>query len=486
MSSKVLQQYFKDYKNIELIQEKVSVGVYKAQYNDEMRVIKILSLDDPNNPSNADQNKLVLRELNYSKKAIDAGNDHIMKVYAVEQINVTIYIISKYYENETLKHYLDKQPNKRLPEKEGLVLFRQLCKGYEWFVENNLIHRDLKPENIFMDGDKPAIGDLGMCRELAEQDSQASSYSMRDFSVKNVAPEQLRGEQYGTPSDIWALGIILYQILVGKFAFKESNSDYQVMESIKDDPYFPPPKELGLSLSALTLIERLLEKDPGRRISWNDLIQHDLIKGGSALKESKYNIPLKRTLTEEVQALKSSTSNKGLLVAKICAQTIKVTNEFQRVISIQRKRNFLPFGIFLPLVYGLSKIGIVRLKKTNFLMNTEEKEIKKALENLQKDAEIRRLVDFFVNLPDTPNELEALFTDDDEENYESKFRTWFNQIKESICLECWRYNVNQKYRSLYFECVKQVEQFLAPEFNSPEILSNSPSKTWKDKIRFID
>lgn len=490
-----LPSYFDDYEIIKTIATNYST-VYITRYKTgEMRAVKELTIFEESYRENRDRNVLARREKENCERAINAANDHIIKIYETYQSrpNARIFIVSKYYENETLADYLEKKPNGRLPEEEGLAIFHQICIGYDWFVENKLMHRDLKLTNIFMDGDKPVIGDLGMSRELEERNRLASSHgsvnplimSKRPFSDTNRSPEQIKGSQtYSTPSDIWGLGLILYQMLVGKFPFEpraENKNDIEM--AMSEDDFILPPKELGLSKDVIKLIDQLLQKDPTKRISWENLMNHDLFKlQNKSLKKDS----IERINSESLMSLSLITfQNKDVEIAAFCVRAIIVVNNCQKEISLKLKKNFLPFGVFLPLVYGLTRIGTMRLEKTlrenpNLSLNAAETQIKKTLYEMLSDPELARLIEVFSDLFDTPEELISTLLTPNEKDYENEFREWFDRNRDIFDSAAANSRLSSENKDLYLQYIGQMAQYLDPSYGIV-----SPSKG-KKKIVFLE
>jgi|JI61114C2RNA_FD_contig_91_259215_length_1704_multi_2_in_0_out_0_5 serine/threonine protein kinase len=103
-----------------------------------------------------------------------------------------------------------------LSEEEALMILRQLACGFQELQRNKIIHRDLKPANIFSNAGEFKIGDLGFARVL-EKTTDLTKTMLG--SLCYMAPEILRNRKYGFPVDVWSLGVVLHQMVIGKRPF---------------------------------------------------------------------------------------------------------------------------------------------------------------------------------------------------------------------------------------------------------------------------
>jgi len=102
----------------------------------------------------------------------------------------------------------------------------------DYLHSNNIIHRDLKPENILIDQDGHLkLTDFGLAKEKVSDDSKTSSFC---GTVEYMSPEMIKGEPYSFSTDLWSLGIILYDMLTGKAPFQAKNRA-QLQKKILND-----------------------------------------------------------------------------------------------------------------------------------------------------------------------------------------------------------------------------------------------------------
>ena len=150
---------------------------------------------------------------------VNRGSDsHVVQLLDLVMVENNVYLIMELLEGGTLREYVNKFPN-GLPQDEALSLFRQVLIGYQLIASKKIIHRDLKPENILfkgpMEGEKKVtIIDFGYCLMEGIPNKPTVYYNVG--SPKYMAPEAYKQNAYSEKSDIWALGVIFYEMLAGK------------------------------------------------------------------------------------------------------------------------------------------------------------------------------------------------------------------------------------------------------------------------------
>lgn len=143
-------------------------------------------------------------------KQIDHPN--IVKLYHVIETEAKILLFFEYCNGGDLKSLLEKV--NRIPEEQTLKILSQISAGYSILFENNVIHRDLKPANILFHDATVKLSDFGFAREMANI-SEAMKMT-RLGTPLYMSPQILKGTPYSSKSDLWSLGIILYEMLYGK------------------------------------------------------------------------------------------------------------------------------------------------------------------------------------------------------------------------------------------------------------------------------
>ncbi|MCG8404788.1 MAG: protein kinase [Phycisphaerales bacterium] len=153
------------------------------------------------------------------------------------------FFVMEYIEGERINTYCDKN---KLGTLERLKLFRSVCDAVHFAHQNTVIHRDLKPGNILVTADgRPKLVDFGIAKLInREIGFQAMNYTQTEYRLMTPAyasPEQVRGDNITTASDIYSLGVVLYELLTGHAPYQLSSRLKQEIERIvcEEDPPLP-------------------------------------------------------------------------------------------------------------------------------------------------------------------------------------------------------------------------------------------------------
>jgi len=164
----------------------------------------------------------------------------------------------------------------------------------EYLHENNVLYRDLKAENTLIDSDGHIrLADFGMSKQLSDVSQPNNGGSMKRIrsnsfcgTVRYMAPEIIQQKDYGPGIDWWAFGILLFQMLTGKFPF-ESSSKENIQKSILNDEIKFPQK---LSSNAILLLKGILNKEPNARYHSAQIKTHKFFSSIDFVKLSKKDI----------------------------------------------------------------------------------------------------------------------------------------------------------------------------------------------------
>lgn len=166
------------------------------------------------------------------------------------------WVVMEYVAGESLKNVIERNPN-GMPADEAERWFRGIAAGVGCLHDHGIVHRDLKPANIFDDQGFVKVGDYGLSKFIAT--SRRSGQTESVGTVHYMAPEIGRGV-YGKEIDIYALGIILYEMLTGRVPFDGESSQEIVMKHLTDNPDLRPVPQ-----PYRDVIQRALRKDPAKR-----------------------------------------------------------------------------------------------------------------------------------------------------------------------------------------------------------------------------
>jgi hypothetical protein len=224
---------------------------------------------------------------------------NIVQVHDFNHDNNTYYMVMEYIPGETLSHRLEALKNAgiRLPLADTVRILSKICSAVDYAHQRRMIHRDLKPANVMLDLlGEPFLMDFGIARLVGVRPSLASAVPMGTAAY--MAPEQVRGEEGDHRADIYALGIMLYEMLSGNLPFQD-DSTYQVMVKQVNEP---PPDiqavEINTPQSLIVILERALVKDPNGRFQTAAEMNLALYAAGGQL-QGTADTPVTRQLDQQ-------------------------------------------------------------------------------------------------------------------------------------------------------------------------------------------
>ena len=238
-------------------------SVCKARYlkNNQLYALKTIKFTQKKEVIQTIVNEL------HTQSKLDHPN--IVHLFSAFYCNNQVHILMQLIDGESLADYLKFSPT--IPERALGSLAWQSLQGLYYLRRHHVIHRDLKPSNILISKTgQLGIADFGLAKELRESMDSAQSFI---GTICYMAPERLKEQDYSFVSDIWSLGLIIYECAYGKFPFsgdltsinywKLSEIAEQILEVDLPSSYSP-----GLT----TFINRCLQLDPNKRANVEQLI----------------------------------------------------------------------------------------------------------------------------------------------------------------------------------------------------------------------
>ena len=246
------------YEIIKSIGEGGMANVYLAQDKILNRkvAIKVLRGDLANDE------KFIRRFQREAIAASSLSHKTIVEMYDVGEDNGTYYIVMEYVEGRTLKQLLKKRGNLTIPE--VIDIMTQLTEGIAHAHDSYIIHRDLKPQNIMISDDGAIkITDFGIA--MALNSTQLTQTNSVMGSVHYLPPEQASGKGSSTKSDIYSMGILMFELLTGKLPFKGDNAVEIALKHMKDP--LPSIRKINPEIpqSIENIIIKATAKNPNNR-----------------------------------------------------------------------------------------------------------------------------------------------------------------------------------------------------------------------------
>ena len=238
--------------------------VYKAEDTTLDRFVALKFL-----PESLSHDHQAMERFQREAKAASALNHpNICTIYEVNEVHDQAYISMELVEGQSLSAHL---LNAALSTDEVIEYGRQLAEGLAHAHEHGVIHRDLKSANVMITQDGRAkLLDFGLAKRFTEIELDEATRSQASLTAPGalvgtlayMPPEQLRGQPADARSDIWALGVVLYEMATAHLPFR-GQTGYELSSAILNQAPRPLPSQVPTELRAV--IERCLEKEPGRR-----------------------------------------------------------------------------------------------------------------------------------------------------------------------------------------------------------------------------
>lgn len=208
-----------------------------------------------------------------AQSAASLSHVNIVGIYDVGQDGNLYYLVMEYIEGENLKEIIKERGV--IPQEETIYIVKQICDALEHAHSNDLVHRDIKPHNILISKEGlTKVTDFGIARAV----SAATVTHTRSIlgSVHYFSPEQARGEVAGHKSDIYSLGILLYEMVTGKLPFEGDSPIGIALQHIQNSPIKPSEINPDISLDLENVILKCIAKDSANRYEDFLSIKNDL------------------------------------------------------------------------------------------------------------------------------------------------------------------------------------------------------------------
>jgi serine/threonine protein kinase len=196
---------------------------------------------------------------------IGAKLDHpsVMKVFVDDDRSRT-YMVMEWIEGRLLRQVLNQQ--RKLPAERAVELALAICDALDYIHRNGVVHRDLKPENIIIDAQgRIKLIDFGIAAKAGSRRITFAKLSETMGTPDYISPEQIRGKRGDARSDLYALGVMLYEMLTGQAPFQGPNPFAIMNDRLSNNPVPPCEVDPNISTQLQEIIYRALERDPEKR-----------------------------------------------------------------------------------------------------------------------------------------------------------------------------------------------------------------------------
>ena len=364
-----------------------------------------------------DSKKQIYNEASIMKKLLHPNVISFKDVFKDTKLDY-FYIVMEYANDGDLSKKIKTQKNKIIGEKyfseeKIMQYFYQICRGLQYIHSKNIIHRDIKSQNIFlMKNGKIKIGDFGIAKALTNTKNNATTIIGTPYYF---SPEIINGEPYNYKTDIWSLGVVLYEMCCLKLPF-ESNNIAQLSIKIMKGKYDPIPNRYSKNMA--NLIKNMLNIDQKLRPNINEVMQSPLLKNYHNNKyankssknlssnkkpiinsyKSQYNFKINEQLLEQKQNERKSLVNKNSnYKEKSCSPMIFKNKSCIENLSLNNQKNNKQSDSLFELPKASNKN---KTKKSNIFkrISTQNEMLPKVNLNDDNDSNKKNNVNFSVNI----------------------------------------------------------------------------------------
>lgn len=286
------------YKIIDMIGGGGMANVYLAHdmILDRDVAVKVLRMDF------AEDEEFIRRFHREAQSATSLAHPNIVNIYDVGEEDTIYYIVMEYVDGQTLKQYI--QQNSPIPIGDALEILKQLTSAISHAHQNHIIHRDIKPHNILIDRHgNVKITDFGIAMALSATSITQTNSVLG--SVHYLSPEQARGGMANRKSDIYSLGIVMFELLTGRLPFSGESAVSIALKHLQSET--PSLKRWNPSIpqSVENIVLKATAKDPFHRYDSVEEMEEDIRTAlePERLHEKKFIVPVDDDATKAIPVI---------------------------------------------------------------------------------------------------------------------------------------------------------------------------------------
>ncbi|WP_394233392.1 Stk1 family PASTA domain-containing Ser/Thr kinase [Niallia oryzisoli] len=334
------------YKILEMVGGGGMANVYLAHdmILDRDVAVKVLRLDFANNE------EFIRRFHREAQSATSLAHPNIVNIFDVGEEDSIYYIVMEYVKGQTLKEYI--QMHSSIPIEKALDIMQQLTSAILHAHQNHIIHRDIKPQNILMDQNgNVKITDFGIAMALSATSITQTNSVLG--SVHYLSPEQARGGVATNKSDIYSLGIVMFELLTGRLPFSGESAVSIALKHLQAETPSLRRWNPSIPQSVENIVLKSTAKDPFHRYSSVVEMQEDIRTAlePDRLDEPKFSVPLDIEATKAIPIITDDRPYSNLDETLVHAKDPKLHSDptpVQEPVNekVKKKRKKLPIILF--------------------------------------------------------------------------------------------------------------------------------------------
>jgi serine/threonine protein kinase/Flp pilus assembly protein TadD len=270
----MIGQTISHYRILEKLGEGGMGVVYKAQDTRLDRLVAIKFL--PHHLSSSRENKE--RFIQEARAAAALNHPNILSVFDIGDQDGKMFFVMEYVEGKTLKSHISSlKAGNGVPVRQSIDWAIQIAHGLKAAHEKSIVHRDIKPENIMLTKDGlPKIMDFGIAELKSGTGLTRTGTSLGTLTY--MSPEQAQGTAADQRSDLWSLGVVLFEMLTSDLPFKAEHEAALLYLIVNEKPPVPSALDRKIPQQVDAVVRKMLEKDPGLRYQSTDELIRTLEK----------------------------------------------------------------------------------------------------------------------------------------------------------------------------------------------------------------
>ena len=244
--------------------------VYQARDKLLNRIVAVKVL----RPEFVDDQEFLVKFKREAEAVASLSHPNIVNVYDVGEDGKVHYIVMEYVDGQNLKEII--QDEGRLEEYTALDIAKQIARALSAAHRNGIIHRDIKPHNILIskDGRQVKVADFGIAKAVSS--STMTNMGSVIGSVHYISPEQAKGKHLTSNADLYSLGIVLYEMIIGRVPFSGDSPISIALKHINEDIAFTEEDKINIPNSVRTIISKMTQKEPANRYQTAEELIEDI------------------------------------------------------------------------------------------------------------------------------------------------------------------------------------------------------------------